>query len=137
MYTDRIDLLFDAGHRLFGYKGKCEVPHGHTFKVEIMLSSDRIDEMGFVVDFVELKNRVGKWVDDNWDHAFLVNEQDEELLGALGSLNDKKVFLLSGNPTAEVLARYLYDHVHKLYGNLVSKVRIWESPNQYAEYYQK
>lgn len=138
MYADRIELIFDAGHRLLKYKGKCEAPHGHTFKAEIMLSSDKIDQMGFVVDFVELRDKVGKWVDENWDHAFLVNQQDQELLRALNMLKEKKIFVFHNeNPTAEVMAKYLYGHVHKLYGDLVSKVRIWESPNQYAEYFKR
>jgi len=137
MYADRIELIFDAGHRLLKYKGKCEAPHGHTFKAEIMLSSDKIDQMGFVVDFVELREKVGKWVDENWDHAFLANGQDEELLRALNVLKEKKIFVFHNqNPTAEVMAKYLYDHVRTLYGSLISKVRIWESPNQYAEYFE-
>ena len=138
MYQDRIEIIFDAGHRLLKYKGKCEAPHGHTFRTEIMLRSEALDQLGFVVDFVELRERIGKWIDENWDHVFLVNAQDQELLNALGSLTHNKVFIFeSGNPTAEALAKYLYDYVHNLYGNLVSKVRIWESPNQYAEYYEK
>ena len=103
-----------------------------------MLSSERLDKMGFVVDFAELRDKIGKWVDEHWDHAFLINDQDQELLSALDSLKEKKIFVFCNeNPTAEVMARYLYDHVHKLYGDLVSKVRIWESPNQYAEYFKQ
>jgi 6-pyruvoyltetrahydropterin/6-carboxytetrahydropterin synthase len=129
MYQDRIEIIFDAGHRLLKYKGKCEVPHGHTFKTEIMIRSDALDQLGFVVDFVELRNKIGKWIDEKWDHAFLVNAQDHELL------TEKKVFVFDeGNPTAEVLAKHLYEYVHEIYGSLISKVRIWESPNQYAEY---
>ena len=135
MYTDRVEFIFDAGHRLFKYMGKCEVPHGHTFKVEVMVSSDKLDQMGFIVDFVELRDRIGKWIDENWDHAFLVNDQDEELCRALNVLNNKKVFTFRNeNPTAEVIARHLFEYVYELYGDLVSRVRIWESPNQYAEY---
>jgi 6-pyruvoyltetrahydropterin/6-carboxytetrahydropterin synthase len=138
MYADRIELIFDAGHRLLKYRGKCESPHGHTFKAEIVLSSEKIDQMGFVVDFVQLRDEIGAWIDENWDHAFLINGQDQELLRALNSLTEKKIFVFQNeNPTAEVMAKYLYDHVHKLYGDLVSKVRIWESPNQYAEYFER
>lgn len=138
MYADRIELIFNSGHRLLGYKGKCEAPHGHTFKVEIVLNSDKTGQMGFVVDFVELKEKIGKWIDDNWDHAFLVNGQDEELLRALNSLKDKKIFVFPDqNPTVEVMARYLYNYVRELYGGLVSKVRVWESPTQYAEYFEE
>jgi len=135
MYQDRIEITFDAGHRLLKYKGKCEVPHGHTFKTEIMIRSDVLDQLGFVVDFVELRNKIGKWVDENWDHAFLINSQDQELLHAFDLLSEKKIFVFNdSNPTAEVLAKYLFDYIQKLYGNLVAKVRVWESPNQYAEY---
>ena len=138
MYEDRIEITFDAGHRLLKYRGKCDVPHGHTYKAEIMLSSEKLDQMGFVVDFLELKDKVGQWVDENWDHAFLVNERDEELLRALNSLSEKKIFVFSStNPTAEAMAKYLYEYVHELYGDLVSKVRIWESQNQYAEYLER
>ena len=135
MYQDRIEISFNAGHRLLKYKGKCEVPHGHTFKTEITVRSEMLDELGFVVDFVELRNNIGKWIDENWDHAFLVNSRDHELLRAFDLLTEKKVFVFSDcNPTAETLAKYLFDHVNKVYGNLVAKVRVWESPNQYAEY---
>lgn len=135
MYQDRIEIIFDAGHRLFKYKGKCEVPHGHTFKVELMIKSGTLDQLGFVVDFVQLRKDIGNWVDENWDHAFLVNSQDHELLHAFSLLTEKKLFVFDDcNPTAEVMAKYLFDNARKTYGNLVSKVRVWESPNQYAEY---
>ena len=138
MYANRIALSFEAGHRLLNYRGKCEAPHGHTFKAEIFLSSDKISEMGFLVDFVELKARVSEWIDDNWDHGFLANDQDEELIGALESLKERKLFVFRGqNPTVEVMAKYLYEQVRQLYGELVSRVRIWESPSQYAEYSER
>jgi len=135
MYVDRIELMFDAGHRLLNYKGKCETPHGHTFRAEVMVSSEKLNQMGFVVDFLELKDKAGNWVNDNWDHAFLLNEQDKELYQALNLLKEKKLFVFHNeNPTAEVMAKHLYGYIHEVYGDLVSKVRIWESPNQYAEY---
>jgi 6-pyruvoyltetrahydropterin/6-carboxytetrahydropterin synthase len=123
MYQDRVEIIFDAGHRLLKYSGKCEVPHGHTFKAEIMLSSEKLDKMGFMVDFVDVKSK---------------NEQDQELFTALNSLKERKKFVFHNeNPTAEAMAKYLFDHVRKLYGGLVSKVRTWESPNQYAEYFER
>lgn len=138
MYTDRIELTFEAGHRILYYKGKCEAPHGHSFKAEVMISSDNIDQLGFVIDFVQLKGKVTRWVDENWDHAFLVNGQDQELLCVLNSLTDKKIFTFeNGNPSAENMARHLYSQVHEWYGDLVSKVRIWESPTDYAEYLER
>ncbi len=120
------------------YPGNCGVPHGHTYKAEVMLSSDELDDMGFVLDFTELKAEVGKWVNDRWDHGFLLNDRDQELLSALKSLKRSKIFLFNNeNPTAEVMAKHLFGVVRERYGLLVSRVRIWESPNQYAEYFGK
>ena len=138
MFLDRIELLFDAGHRLLDYPGNCGVPHGHTYKAEVMLSSAELDEMGFVLDFTELKAEVGKWVNEQWDHGFLLNDRDQELLTALKSLKRSKVFVFKNeNPTAEVMAKHLFGVVRERYGSVVSRVRIWESPNQYAEYIEK
>ena len=138
MFLDRVELTFDAGHRLLDYPGNCGVPHGHTYKAEIMLGADSLDKLGFVLDFTELKDVVGKWVHDHWDHGFLLNNRDQELLTALKSLQRSKIFVFDNeNPTAEVIARYLFNVVRGQYGPLVSRVRIWESPNQYAEYYEE
>lgn len=101
-----------------------------------MVSSDSLDEMGFILDFTELKASVGKWVDLHWDHGFLINDRDQELLIALESLQRSKIFEFHDeNPTAEVIAKHLFNELRGQYGSLVSKVRIWESPNQYAEYF--
>ena len=137
MFLDRIELLFDAGHRLLDYPGNCGVPHGHTYKAEVMLSSDALDEVGFVLDFTELKDAVSKWIHHQWDHGFLLNDRDQELLTALKSLQRSKVFVFDNeNPTAEVMAKYLFNVVRGQYGSIVSRVRMWESPNQYAEYFE-
>lgn len=138
MYNAAIELTFEAGHRLLFYQGQCESPHGHTFKVEIVVTAGDVDRSGFAVDFLELKDRIGHWINDNWDHAFLVNRQDQEFLQALNSLNQKKIFIFeSVNPTAENLSRYLHDYVRQIYRNLPVKVRVWEGLGQYAEYSEK
>ena len=54
------------------------------------------------------------------------------MIKALNSLTQKKIFILEANPSAENMTKYLYDYVNTLYGDLVSKVVVWESPIQYA-----
>ena len=138
MFLDRVELTFDAGHRLLDYPGNCGVPHGHTYKAEIMLRAESLDNLGFVLDFTELKDVVSEWVQQHWDHGFLLNGRDQELLTALKSLKRSKVFIFDNqNPTAEVIAKHLFNVMRERYGPLVSRVRIWESPNQYAEYFEK
>ena len=103
-----------------------------------MLRSDSLDELGFVLDFTELKHTVRNWVQDHWDHGFLLNDRDHELLTALNTLQRSKVFVFNNeNPTAEVMAKYLFNVVRGQYGSLVSRTRMWESPNQYAEYFEQ
>ena len=85
MYQIRIEFTFDSGHRLLNYDGKCAYPHGHTYRAEIFLESNKLNSLGLVYDFTDLKERIKTWTDDNWDHAFLVNSQDQELIEGLNS----------------------------------------------------
>ena len=80
MYQIRIEFSFDSGHRLLDYNGKCAYPHGHTYRAEVFLKSRTLDRLGLVYDFTDLKDRIKSWVDENWDHAFLVNSRDTELI---------------------------------------------------------
>ena len=137
MYINRIELEFDAAHRLLNYKGKCEAPHGHTFKAEIFLRRESLNEKSFLLYFVEVKQRIGQWIESHWDHAFLLNSKDEELVQALRRVEGARLYLFpEENPSTEVMARRLFEEVRRMYGGLVWKVRIWESPRQYAEYFE-
>jgi 6-pyruvoyltetrahydropterin/6-carboxytetrahydropterin synthase len=84
---------FSASHQLTGLPDdhQCARMHGHNYQVRVELTSEELDNVGFVVDYGELAP-VKSWIDDNLDHRHL---------------ND--VPALDGeNPTAEVLARTLY-----------------------------
>ena len=134
-YRIKIEISFASGHRLLEHNGKCIFPHGHTYKAEIWMGSEGLDRLGFVVDFRELKHRVNGWIEDNWDHAFLANGRDSELLAALGSVKGSRVFVFPDeNPSAEVMARELYQRVEELCGAAPLLVRVWESATQCAEF---
>lgn len=135
MYQVRIEISFASGHRLLEHNGKCIFPHGHTYKAEIWVASESLNELGFVVDFTELKGKVEDWIDENWDHAFLVNSKDGELLSALNAVKGSRIFVFQDeNPSAEVMARELHERARELCGIAPLRVRMWESPTQYAEY---
>jgi 6-pyruvoyltetrahydropterin/6-carboxytetrahydropterin synthase len=135
-YEVRIELSFASGHRLLEHQGKCVYPHGHTYRAEIWVGSKTLDGLGFVVDFTELKGKVGRWLEEHWDHAFLVNGRDGEMLSALRSVEGSRVFVFpEDNPSAEVMARELYRTTQLVCGVSPLKVRVWESPTQYAEYH--
>ena len=136
MYQIRIEFTFDSGHRLLNYDGKCAYPHGHTYRAEIFLGSTELNSLGLVYDFTDLKDRIKTWTDDNWDHAFLLNSQDQELIEGLSSTELVRLYKFQDeNPSCEVMSRKLYETTTELCGVAPSKVRLWESANQFAEYH--
>ena len=135
MHQIRIEITFDSGHRLLGYEGKCASPHGHTYRAEVFLKASSLDSLGLVFDFTELRGRVKDWIDQNWDHAFLVNSRDTELIAGLKPSAKGRLYQFDGeNPSCEVMSRQLYIKVTDLCGVAPAKVRLWESTNQYAEF---
>ena len=136
MYQIRIEFTFDSGHRLLDYNGKCAYPHGHTYRAEVFIESQSLNDLGLVYDFTDLKDKVKTWVDDNWDHAFLVNSQDSALISGLGSTSLVRLYEFQNeNPSCEVMSRVLYEKTVELCDLAPAKVRLWESVNQYAEYF--
>ena len=136
MYQIRIEFTFDSGHRLLNYDGKCAYPHGHTYRAEIFLESNKLNSLGLVYDFTDLKDQIKTWTDDNWDHAFLINSQDQELIEGLNSTELVRLYKFQDeNPSCEVMSRKLYETTTELCGVAPSKVRLWESANQFAEYH--
>ena len=135
MHLIRIEISFDSGHRLLDYEGKCAFPHGHTYRAEVFLEAPNLDSLGLVFDFTDLSGRIKSWIDANWDHAFLVNSRDTELIAGLKPVAKGRLYQFEGeNPTAEVMSRELYRTIKDLCEVLPAKVRIWESENQYAEF---
>ena len=49
MFQVTVDETFSSGHALRGYKGKCENPHGHNYKVRIVLQGEGLDSIGFAL----------------------------------------------------------------------------------------
>lgn len=138
MYLVRIEITFDSGHRLLDYEGKCAFPHGHTYRAEVFLNGASLDPLGLVYDFTELKRRTKDWIDANWDHAFLVNSRDTELIDGLTPLTKIRLYEFQDeNPSCEVMARELYHKVAEICQVDLAKVRLWESLDQYAEFSRK
>lgn len=131
-------LHFCAGHRVMGHESKCATAHGHNYYVHIFAESDELDSLGRVIDFSVLKHKIGGWIDEFWDHTFLVYQEDTEVIHALKLMPRKKEpFICSFNPTAENMAQYLLNDVcpQQLSGTgvYVSKVIVYETDNCYAE----
>jgi len=128
-------LRFCAGHRLFGHEGRCAFFHGHNYRVDVEVEAaggtSEQDAVGRLVDFSLIKRRLLGWLDDHWDHAFLVWEQDTNALAAVRLVEPTKYFVMPWNPTAENMARYLLEvvapHVLDDLGVVASRVAVWET----------
>ncbi|MEM8733015.1 MAG: 6-carboxytetrahydropterin synthase [Planctomycetota bacterium] len=130
-------IKFCAGHRLYEHGGKCEHFHGHNYVADIFVTSEEVDSVGRVLDFADLKARTKGWIDENWDHSFLVFEEDANAIEALEAVKPSRFFKLPYNPTAENMAKYLLEvmcpKVLEGSGATATSVRIWETEESYAE----
>jgi 6-pyruvoyltetrahydropterin/6-carboxytetrahydropterin synthase len=131
-------IHFCAGHRVFQHEGKCANPHGHNYYAYITAEADALDSTGRVIDFSVLKEKIGSWIDQQWDHTFIVFEKDEEMIRSLKIVKSpKEPFIAPFNPTAENIANYLLTQVCPMVlkgtGVTVSKVVVYETDNCYSD----
>jgi 6-pyruvoyltetrahydropterin/6-carboxytetrahydropterin synthase len=125
MFEVTVEADFSSGHYLRNYKGKCEKPHGHNYKVRVTLAGAELDAAGLLLDFRLLK-QVLRPVIERLDHQML---------------NDLEPFTVL-NPSAENLAKYFYDETnHHLTDVTAGRVRvkdctIWETDTTTATYYE-
>jgi 6-pyruvoyltetrahydropterin/6-carboxytetrahydropterin synthase len=130
-------IKFCAGHRLYRHGGKCEFFHGHNYTADFYVTSEEVDSVGRVIDFAELKRLLKGWIDQHWDHAFLLNVEDHNGIQAIRSVEPTKFYVLPYNPTAENMARYLLEDVgpdlFEGSGVTLTKVVIWETEESCSE----
>lgn len=112
MYKITVKINFEYAHRLMNHPGKCRYIHGHSGQAIVEFASHSLDNNGFVMDFADVRTPLKHWVDQYWDHAYLANEADI-LLPNLYS-NGMKIFTFPQEPTAEVMARHLFDQARSL-----------------------
>lgn len=159
---------FDSGHRVLGHEGKCANLHGHRYVAEVRIACPNLDTLGRVIDFGKVKEIIGNWINENWDHNILLHVNDP-LLKAVSILDrrdqcsppdltaikngtvigsatkeiiGRKPYVMpaSLNPTAENIAEVLAHKCIELLGGpqaplKVTKVRIYETPNCFADYF--
>lgn len=117
MYTISKEFHFSASHILDGLPNghPCGRLHGHNYRIIIALQSDALNDVGFVRDFGELK-AFKSFIDTTLDHRHL---------------ND----VLPMQPSAEHIARWLYEQAKPLYPELHS-VTVWETEKCSAVYHE-
>lgn len=135
---------FSAGHRVAGHESKCAHLHGHNYRVHFMCTGE-LDQVGRVLDFSAIKERLCIWLEDNWDHKFLCWDQDPVMndltywveIKAKQMQHNQEVaeqwtkswhsfIRVPFNPTAENMAEYLLKTVgpKQLEGTKVRLVKV-------------
>jgi 6-pyruvoyltetrahydropterin/6-carboxytetrahydropterin synthase len=131
-------IQFAAGHRVYQHESKCANLHGHNYVVFLEAQGDSgdLDQLGRVIDFSVLKDRLGGWIDRMWDHGFLYFTGDSEAAMVMTQMRGQKSFELPMNPTAENIASYILKMVGPITlartGVHLTKVTVWETENCYA-----
>lgn len=131
MYQVSQNIEFCYGHRLLNYAGKCRHLHGHNGRAVIVLEGESLDDRGMLVDFSDIKNSVRTWIDDELDHRMILNEADPAV--PFFQEQGEPLHLLPVNPTAETIAKLIYDYTEKE-GFPVLEVSLWETPKSFATY---
>ncbi|MEJ2215692.1 MAG: 6-carboxytetrahydropterin synthase [Gemmatimonadota bacterium] len=121
MFIVSAQAHYDSAHFLRNYKGKCERLHGHRYVVEAAFASDELDDAGIAFDFVIIKKEL-RALADYLDHE---------------NINDLSPFDVI-EPSAENQARWFHDELKdRLPAPMaagLAYVRVWETPNQWAQY---
>lgn len=119
---------------MYGHENKCGHLHGHNYVALITCSADELDPINRVIDFSVIKERIGGWIEDHWDHRMILFVDDP--LAEQLDLHDPGIFIAQFNPTAEAMARHLCMLIGPdvLPQNIrIDRVRIWETENCYAD----
>lgn len=134
MFSLKVEGAFSSAHNLRGYKGKCEDLHGHNWRVEITVKSGELDDLGMVLDFKYLKNKLNAVLEE-MDHKYLnklaffsAAKRGGSAKHFGGNSGGKKI-----NPTSENIAKYIYNKL-KTQIPLLDRVTVWENSTSAATY---
>lgn len=121
MHTIFKDFTFAAAHAIRGHTRGCQNLHGHNYRVRVHLQAERLDELGMVLDFADLK------------------EMMQEILGPFDHrvINDIPPFD-QRNTTAELFSSYVFEEVARRLADQervrVTRVEVWENDSACAVY---
>lgn len=115
----RVDGLgAEENRRIFG---DCSRLHGHNYTLEATFAGEPDPKTGMVVHFSKLDDIIRARVLSRLDHHNIDDDVED----------------FKGTPsTVEMLARYVWKHLDgAVPGARLHRVRIWEDPGSYVDYY--
>lgn len=134
---------FDAGHRVMHERFKCANLHGHEYQYELEFTYLESKDIGYAIDFKEIKRIGCQWIEDILDHAFIANPQDKIVIEACHKINSK-LYLMNlvdeknyCNPTAENIAKELFFIISILLNQSdflkLNKIRLYETSSSFVD----
>lgn len=141
-------IEIENGHQLSKHPDKCRFPHGHSRKVEFILTADDVDENGMVCDFKIIRQAVGDWI-NTFDHALCLNTDDPMYATLRAAYGERVIGFPHTEPTTEVLAKTFFDRATELLAAYATqpstryvlrpqvrleRVRVSETSSSWAEY---
>ncbi len=120
MFKVKVETVFSTSHYLSGYNGKCANLHGHNWRVSVEIEGAKLDKLGMLVDFKELKSALEE-IAEELDHSVINNHP---------YFKGKEI-----NPTAENIAYFFYKKLKsRFHPNKVSKIEVYETDKYVATY---
>ena len=133
MTTVTKTVKFDAAHVLTDHQGLCRNLHGHTYRVDVSVSTEADGDM--VIDFKELKGVLAEVILDRFDHSFIYNtgSADESEIAAVVEKHGMRTVAIPFRSTVENLVRMFYNELKGRIPGL-SAVKVWETADNVAEF---
>lgn len=133
---------FEMSHALLNYDGLCRNIHGHSYKLQITVKGEPLQDSanpkdGMVIDFSILKKMVQSHVVSELDHSLVINENAPiDKLSELGEMYERH-HVVPFQPTSENMVLYIANKVKTILPEHLElfSVRLYETSNSFAEWY--
>jgi len=126
-------IEFDSAHRLINHESKCRMLHGHRYVVEASFCAKKLDDVGRVIDFGVIREVLGSWIDEHFDHNTILSIADKKLGEEISKSTQQKIYYLPNNPTAENIAKHLLEEIcPKIFSDFDAEcvaIKLYETPN--------
>lgn len=126
MYEVKTKVSFEAAHRLYNvdtYSSECrDNLHGHSYKVEVLVGVNDLNNAGMVIDFKLLKKTIKDVIEDKYDHSCILRNSDP--IAKVVKENCKKVIIVDNSPTAEWMAKEFYEMIQSRMNTFSSDLHV-------------
>ena len=102
-----------TAHRLMDHPGACRNLHGHNYNITVYLEAKELNSQGMVIDFGNVKQLIGTYINNLYDHKTVLQKTDP-LLDVLMPVMGNSLTVMDCAPTAENMAETLHKNITHL-----------------------